>query len=61
MNERTPTVDELIDMLEIIKKQIKPHLSPRRKTTLIVDIYPESAEFVLNETIEYLQATKERK
>ena len=61
MNERTPTVDELIDMLEIIKKQIKPHLSPRRMTTLIMDIYPESAEFVLKKTIEYLQATKERK
>lgn len=61
MNDKIPMVDDLIDMLKIIKKQIKPHLSPKRKTTLIVDIYPESAEFVLNETIEYLQATKERK
>lgn len=61
MNERTPTVDELIDMLEIIKKHIAPHLSPMRMTTLILDIYPESAEFILNAAIEYLQETKERK
>lgn len=61
MNERTLTVDELIEMLTCIKKQIKPHLSPMRRTTLIVEIYPESTEFVLSKTIEYLQATKERK
>lgn len=59
MDERTPTVDELIEMLEIIKNQIKPHLSPRRKTTLIVDVYPESTKFVLTETIDYLKESKE--
>lgn len=59
MNERTPTVDELIEMLEMVKKQIKPHLSPRRMTTLIVDIYPDSVEFVLEETIKYLHIAKE--
>lgn len=59
MDERTPTVDELIEMLEIVKKQIKPHLSPRRMTTLIEGIYPDSVEFVLKEAIDYLKISKE--
>lgn len=55
MNDKTPTVEELIEMLTILKKQIKPHLSPARMTTLIVDVYPDSAEFVISETIEHLR------
>lgn len=55
------TVSELIEMLTVLKDGIKPHLSPTRMTTVIVDVYPESVEFVINEAIDYLQSTMDEK
>lgn len=59
MYDNVNNVDELIEMLEIVKNQIKPHLSPKNMTTVIEDIYPESVDFVLKEAIRYLHITKE--
>ena len=56
MYDKIKTVDELIEMLEIIKHQINVDLSPRHMTTVIEDVYPKSVEFVLNETIDYLKS-----
>lgn len=59
MYNKINTVTELIEMLTILKDQINANYSPKHKTTVITDVYPESAEFVLSQTIEYLQSIKE--
>ena len=56
MYNKIEKVPELIEMLTVLSDGINANLSPRRKTTLIENVYPESAAFVINEVIRYLQS-----
>lgn len=61
MYNKINTVSELIEMLEILKKQINPDLSSQHMTTVIEDVHPDSVKFVINDTINYLQSTMDEK
>lgn len=56
MYNKIEKVPELIEMLTLLRDGVDANLSPQSKTTVIEDVYPESAEFVINEAIEYLKS-----
>lgn len=56
MYNKIEKVPQLIEMLTLLRDGVNANLSPRRKTTVIEDVYPESAEFVISEAIEYLKS-----
>lgn len=56
MYNKIEKVPELIEMLTLLRDGVDANLSPQSKITVIEDVYPESAEFVINEAIEYLKS-----